>query len=338
MKLSIIIPAYNAAKYVERCVNSIISQNYSDAEIILVDDGSTDNTLNICRALSDKHLNIKALHKNNGGVSSARNFGIDNASGEYLMFVDVDDYLLPDTLKDAMKVAEENPEAELCVFGFDRISRRGIISQSKLSPHKYSKNEILEYIKGTDALTLGTPCAKLYKSEFIKSNNFRFDITRKLFEDICFNLHILKACSNVVTSDIKIYCYEVNNQSATAKFDGEKFIDDAQNYMNSTKVIISQIETENNNNRTLSSEIIFATQKTICHNSLYQIYNLYKQKSSKQLKKYRWMKRLTDFMKEITPDWQQMFPSSFPHLFVSAYKIHPQCANIMMRFIFLFKH
>lgn len=67
MKLSIIIPAYNAAKYVERCVDSIISQNYSDAEIILVDDGSNDNTLEICRSLSSKYLNIRALHKNNGG-------------------------------------------------------------------------------------------------------------------------------------------------------------------------------------------------------------------------------------------------------------------------------
>lgn len=253
------------------------------------------------------------------------------------MFVDVDDYLLPDTLKKAMAVAEHNPEAEFCVFGFDRISRNGTVSKSKLQYSKYNRTNILEYIKKQDALTLGTPCAKIFKREFINSYHFRFDTKRKLFEDICFNLHILKSCSSFVTSDIIIYCYEVNNQSATAKFDGEKFIDDADNYIRTIRSIVPQIAKDNNDNSALSTDIISDTQKTICHNSLYQIYNLYKQKNSNELRKYRWMKRLMGFMKEITPDWQQSFTSGTPHIFVSMYKIHPRCLDIMLRIIFRLK-
>lgn len=335
MKLSIIIPAYNAARYVERCVDSIISQNYSDAEIILVDDGSIDNTLDICRTLSDKHLNIRILHKNNGGVSSARNFGIDNASGEYLMFVDVDDYLLPDTLKDAMDIVEKYHDADFCVFGHNRISRDGTVAQSRFSSCKYRKNDILNYIKNANALTLGSPWSKIFKKAFIDKHGFRFDSRLISFEDICFNLCLLGACSCFATSELCLYCYDVNYQSATAKFKGEIYVHDVNIYMETIREIIPSLATEHDNN--IVSEIISSAQKTICFHTIYEIYNLYRQKKSRGLNRYKWLNRLVEFMEGINPEWKNVFSSGFPRLFVLLHSIHPKYAHIMMNLIFYFK-
>ncbi len=343
MKLSIIIPAYNAAKYVERCVESILSQDFNDLEILIVDDGSSDNTLDVCTQLAmrggvDRYLVIRVLHKQNGGVSSARNYGISEANGDYLMFIDVDDYLLPDTLKKAVDVADNNPNADFCVFGFKRIARSGSTSKSTPESKRYSKNETLKYIKNTDALLLGTPWAKLYNRCFIESGDFKFDTKRKLFEDICFNLSCLSSCNSFVTSDICVYCYEVNNQSATAKFNGETLIDDANNYMSVMRKVVSDIsKSDNNPVDNLSNDIISSTQITICHNALYDIYNLYKQKRNKDVKKLSWMKRLVGFMSEIKPDWQNAFTSGFPRIFATAYQIHPRCADLLLRITFAIK-
>lgn len=271
-----------------------------------------------------------------GGVSSARNFGIDNASGEYLMFVDVDDYLLPDTLNDAMTVVEENPDADFFIFGYNRISKEGKNTHQRLCQRKYYSEEVLNYINNTDALTLGAPWAKIFKKEFIDSNNFNFDISRKLFEDICFNLWLLNKTSCFVTSDIEIYCYEVNNQSATARFNGETFIEDVTYYLNTFKTIIPEIS-KKNNEKEIASEIILSTEKTACFNTLYEIYNLYRQHRDKTLDKYNWMNRLIEFMGKIKSDWKTIFSSGFPRIFVISYNIHPKCAHIILNLVFRLK-
>lgn len=287
----------------------------------------------------DRYLVIRVLHKKNGGVSSARNYGISEAKGDYLMFIDVDDYLLPDTLKKAVDVADNNPNADFCVFGFKRIARSGSTSKSTPESKRYFRNETLQYIKNTDALLLGTPCAKLYKRSFIESGDFKFDTKRKLFEDICFNLSLLSSCNSFVTSDICVYCYEVNNQSATAKFNGETLINDANNYMSVMRKVVSDIlKSSNNQIDNISGDIIFSTQITICHNALYDIYNLYKQKGNMDVKKLTWMKRLVEFMSEIKPDWQQAFLSGFPHVFAIAYRIHPRCVDMLLKAVFMIKH
>ena len=95
MKISIIIPVYNVEKYLRECLDSILAQSYKDFEIILADDGSTDSSGNICDEYSMKYENIKVLHKNNNGLSSARNAGLDIAQGEYILFIDSDDVVSP---------------------------------------------------------------------------------------------------------------------------------------------------------------------------------------------------------------------------------------------------
>lgn len=332
-KLSIIIPAYNAAKYEERCIESIVSQGYNDVEILLVDDGSTDNTLQICNTLATKYPCIKVLHKENGGVSSARNLGIDNAQGEYLMFVDVDDYLLPGALPNAMAVAEAYPDADFCVFSFKRVSRKGDNSYCVFGNDIYSGKDFLNYIYINDVLQVGTPCAKLYKREHIVSNNLHFDTGMISFEDICFNLNVLKHSHRFITSDVIAYCYEVNNQSATAKFNGEVVIHNGDIYVSTLRNVISALSEHCNDNTAI--EIIKEAERTVCFHILFEIYNLYR--LSKVKGKYAWLKRLMGFMPEITPDWHRSFRSGFTRIVVQAYRLHPRCADLLLRSVFLIK-
>lgn len=341
MKLSIIIPAYNAAKYIERCVNSIVSQNYSDMEILIVDDGSTDDTLELSRTISHKPLSIKVLHKENGGVSSARNYGMDNAIGTYLMFVDADDYLLPDTLAKAVEFAEKNRDADFCVFGFVRSARSGTATENILPSRIYHKTERLEYIKNLDTVSFGSTWSKLYKRDFITSHGLRFDTGIIASEDNCFNFNAVQVAEKIATSSLMVYFYDVNYQSATAKFIGEKYIENARAYINIIYHTIAEIVKENgegaSDNKNAAS-IIQYSHTTFCHNTLYQIYNIYRQKSDKIPDKYAWMKRMFHFMAEITPDWQQAFQTSFPRIFALSYRLHPRCADIIFRIIFTIKH
>ena len=108
MLISVIVPVYNAEKYLRECLDSIVNQTYKNIEIILVDDGSTDGSGAICDEYADKDVRIKVYHIPNGGASNARNLGIDNADGEYLMFVDSDDIILPYVVERAIKLALEH--------------------------------------------------------------------------------------------------------------------------------------------------------------------------------------------------------------------------------------
>lgn len=107
IKFSVIVPVYNVEKYIEECLDSILKQDYDNYEILLIDDGSTDNSGNICEIYAAKNEKIKVFHKKNGGLSSARNIGIEKATGDYLVFVDSDDYIAPWSLSEFYKVLKK---------------------------------------------------------------------------------------------------------------------------------------------------------------------------------------------------------------------------------------
>lgn len=121
MRLSIIIPAYNAGKYLEHCVSSCEEQNIpqDEFEIIVVNDGSKDNTWEVAENLANKYSNVKVFSKQNGGSSSARNLGLDNAKGDYITFVDSDDYLLDGKLGPVLSITEKN-KLDMCIFNLKR--------------------------------------------------------------------------------------------------------------------------------------------------------------------------------------------------------------------------
>ena len=107
MKVSVIVPVYNTEKYLNKCIDSILAQTFTDFELLLIDDGSTDNSGFICDEYAEKDKRVKVFHKENGGVSRARNLGIDNAQGEYLSFIDSDDYIRPEMYSELVAIADK---------------------------------------------------------------------------------------------------------------------------------------------------------------------------------------------------------------------------------------
>lgn len=190
--ISIIIPIYNAEKYIKRCVSSVIDQSYNKLEILLVNDGSTDNSLNICEAFATKDNRIKVISQDNGGVSKARNTGLRLAKGEYVMFLDSDDYMLPDMCKTMLDVLYSK-QADCVICGIQE-PEGGL--WCPLRNIDYSTLEDLKrdfiYQLNTELLS---PCwNKIFKRQLI-TNLFNEEIS--FGEDLIFDLEYLNNCSRL---------------------------------------------------------------------------------------------------------------------------------------------
>jgi len=226
-KFSIIIPVYNVEKYLEESVNSILNQSYKDFELILVDDGSKDNSKRICENYASIDERVRVINCENSGSGIARNKGIDIAIGEYCYFADADDTLLPDALY-IMNQEINNSHADLYVFGYI-LKRRDMQKEIK-------KNRINLYIEGKtirenyqfymedgETYIQGAPWNKLFKTKNIKENNvFYPDLRRN--QDEVFIVRYMNTVNSVKFSDKLIYKYYVNNlQDEWNKFPKDYF-------------------------------------------------------------------------------------------------------------------
>lgn len=210
--LSVIIPVYNVDKYLKECVESILSQTYSNMEIILVDDGSTDKSGSICDEYADKDSRIITLHKENGGLSSSRNTGITVASGEYLTFVDSDDVIIGDNVfKDIMSCMTANKMLD--VLQYDVIHKYTSIDEHKrIYPFKIygTKTEILDgYLSQNIHVSC---CDKVFKSSIFK--NIRFP-EKQISEDIAIIPQIIDNINQLEASPIGYYGYRYREGSIT---------------------------------------------------------------------------------------------------------------------------
>ena len=224
MKLvSIIVPAYNCIKSLEYCVHSTLYQIYSDFQLILVDDGSTDGSGELCDKLAEEDRRIRVIHKPNGGVSSARNAGIDAANGEYITFCDSDDYLEPDYLETLVQAAESNPDCGHIWCCFRTVTG---YQKEDAVPNYLSEESVLHYTL-KDYMTLHEmwldtgPCNKLYTAKIIKESGLHFSEELSLGEDWLFNLAYIDASVNdkiaVVTKPLYNYV-RGNNDSLDSKY------------------------------------------------------------------------------------------------------------------------
>lgn len=193
--ISVIIPVYNVERYLKRCIDSVINQTYKDLEIILVDDGSTDNSGVICDDLKSIDSRIKVIHKKNGGLSSARNAGIKVATGEYIGFVDSDDWIDIDMYESLISAIEET-KSEVAVTGICRVYDNGYFKNqfTRNSVEVYRGVEIVaEYLKQNSFSTAAYD--KLYKSELFSHRRFP---EGKLYEDAPVIYDILKSINKIV--------------------------------------------------------------------------------------------------------------------------------------------
>ena len=199
-KISVIVPIFKVEKYLDRCVESIVNQTYKNLEIILVNDGSPDNCPKMCDEWANKDNRIKVIHKKNGGVSSARNVGIDNATGNLISFVDSDDYLDFNYFE---KMIDET--ADLVVCGYKVHKNIGRV-QKKHPKYTHKELNMDKYIAEAYIHEYFTPIwNKLYQKDLIK--DLRFNENCSFGEDFLFNMDYIKNCNNVKIIGDSLYNY-----------------------------------------------------------------------------------------------------------------------------------
>ncbi len=202
--ITVIVPVYNVEGYLNRCVESIANQSYRNLEIILVDDGSRDGCPGLCDNWGKSDSRIKVIHKKNGGVSSARNAGLDIACGEYIAFVDADDYISPNMLEKLVNGATLNN----CDISICRVSSDGSAPNEQA---KVYENDVLSLYL-SDSLCRPSVFAKLYSRQVIQ--DLRFDTSIKIGEDYIFNFYAFKNAHRVVVLEERLYYYELRENSA----------------------------------------------------------------------------------------------------------------------------
>lgn len=218
-KVSIIIPIYNAEKWIKRCINSVIKQTYPNLEIILVNDGSLDNSLQICKNFLQLDNRIKIINTNNKGVSSARNIGINYATGKYVQFVDADDYI-DEHMTEILVSNIEKYNSDIVICGLNYIYKGKIMAKTYKYCGYFSIREFLiKNIEVISDLITGSPCNKLYKLDIIRENNIHFDPSKNYAEDLIFNYDYLKKSKSVLVLLDCLYNYnKITINSLSKKF------------------------------------------------------------------------------------------------------------------------
>lgn len=207
--ISVIVPVYNVECYLHRCVQSVLAQSYSDWELLLINDGSNDDSGIICDTYSQQDKRIKYFLKPNGGVSSARNLGLIHALGDWVMFLDSDDWLDPECLNVCLNEVTCN-DLDLVQFNHTLVYENGRTfikqrcSTDILSPDQYLDNGIFNVCAG----------GGLYKHSIIKNQSIEFPLNLKLAEDQIFILSVIKNASRVRYLDSAMYYYYQNDNSA----------------------------------------------------------------------------------------------------------------------------
>lgn len=211
-KISVIVPVYNAEPYLRQCVDSILNQTFTDFELLLIDDGSTDCSGEICDAYASIDTRVKVFHTINRGLSAARNLGIENTSADWITFIDSDDFVESDYLESLNK-------GNGCELSFVGINRYNIDNKSRQVFVKFHSEFIFREQLGKkvvelDLLAVGYACGKLYKREIIDSNHIRFDERiRIMHEDHLFYYDYLVHCESIYLSDAVCYNYTYYSNS-----------------------------------------------------------------------------------------------------------------------------
>ncbi len=230
-KLSVIIPVYKVEKYLRQCLDSVVNQTFRDMEIIIIDDGSPDRCGEICDEYARKDNRIFVIHKENGGLSTARNDGIERARGEWLTFVDSDDWCDTDYYENMLKKLNGR-KADVFVAckhcweftdhqvvkrtypdEFDYLKPQEMTSLCAKVLAPFYKDE-----KNKDAASMGVPWDKLYRTSFIKENGLWFDTNSKAWEDLLFNFCVFRKTKRVIGGSCMGYHYRMVPTSITRRY------------------------------------------------------------------------------------------------------------------------
>jgi len=239
--VTIVVPMYNAESYIEICLRSLIEQTYKNIEIIVVDDGSTDNSRNICKDFANLDLRIKILHQNNHGVSYARNVGIAHSLGEFITFADADDWLESDAIETMVRL--------LVINNTDCVRMSHYVNNNKVAysyrPRIYLKEEMHSLIKLfiSDKIPCYTVLLMIKKNLIIDKIKFNENIS--FLEDKLFYITLLQSIDTIYLSDIAKYHYCINSDSATKS--SHNYTKNIRFATDAHKLISQKIELNNHN-------------------------------------------------------------------------------------------
>lgn len=234
---SIVLPVYNVEKYLGRCIESILKQDFDNYEIILVDDGSRECCAQLCEQWAKRDSRIRVIHKKNAGLGMARNTGLDNARGQYIFFIDSDDYILPGMLSAVWGIVCRN-HSECVFYGFERRNKTGKkIFELKPTPSKsyYSnseeiKNQLLPDFIARNPYTGKSANLRIsawncgLNISFLRNNNLRFVSEREFIsEDIYFYVELFSCLNRLTIVESVYYCYCQNEGSLTYSYKPDRF-------------------------------------------------------------------------------------------------------------------
>ena len=217
-KVSIIVPVYNGSKVLPRCVESILNQDFTDFELLLIDDGSKDDSFKIMSSYAEKDPRVISIHKENGGVSSTRNTGLSLAKGKYIQFVDVDDFLPFDSVKMMVREMEDN-DVQMVIGDFyrmvqDKVSQKGSIHKGGIiTRNSYADSMMLSPAD----FYYGVLWNKMYRKDILDKYNIRMDDNISFCEDMIFNLEYLLHVNNIFVVKAPVYYYVLTEGSLVEK-------------------------------------------------------------------------------------------------------------------------
>lgn len=232
MLISVVVPVYNVEKYLRACLESLLKQTYKDLEVIMINDGSTDASGGICDEYAEKYENFMVIHKKNAGLGMARNTGLKHILGDYVTFLDSDDYLDQECIEILYKMLVKN-NVDMCKGGFRKITNSGNIILNReyndeIFEGEEAKTKLLPRMIGSspaqhDSIEMCV-CGALYNTKVIRKYNIEFPSERELIsEDLVFNIDYMQFANGACTISDVGYNYRVNNNSLTTSYRSDRF-------------------------------------------------------------------------------------------------------------------
>ena len=287
-KISIIVPIYNAEKWVGTCIESVENQSYKNIELLLINDGSTDKSEEICEDYSRRYNNIKLYTKPNSGASAARNYGLKKATGDFIQFLDSDDFLEPDCCQ-VMNNIMCSEKADLVFCGLKIWKDKKLLRTPNLPSKTFNINESVRNYEFVHPI-FASPCNKMFKKELIKTY---FDTDKSLGEDLTFNLNYIKNCNIVSITERCLYNVRLDNENSLNR----KFREDRLDVM----LELNTLEKEHCEQTYADEDISFFYNQFILsfHYYFKEIINVYpKKKVMMLIQKYRKDERIKEALKK----------------------------------------
>lgn len=252
--ISIIVPAYNIESHVEECIDSILSQSYTHFELIIVDDGSTDNTMNKCNAY-DYDERVKVIHIENGGASAARNKGLQFSQGEYICFIDGDDSIDKDYLEKMYSIISADSSIDIiscCCKTMEGNKINRFYSGNRLFENDkddlFCQLFVVSYGQPGPTYTgIGVPWGKLYRKKLLDDNNLTFDLKLRRMQDNVFNMECFSAADKVIYIDETLYNYRLGHLEGYSKQYKKNYADQMNEVAFSWDRIIRELKIQDYN-------------------------------------------------------------------------------------------